>query len=146
MYILFRGYSIVRNPLQLMKSAFIMYYRFKEPIEDLFNSMLSNIQNELLNNIKEYDSILSLLESTIIQTIEKVNSIKTNLFKLKKSIFMPTYLITNKMVLLRKDYFDTIKELYKEIKSSTLYKYIISKRKEYDLILDEVILIIINNK
>jgi len=146
MYILFRGYSIVRNPLQLMKSAFIMYYRFKEPIEDLFNSMLSNIQNELLNNIKEYDSILSLLESTIIQTIEKVNSIKTNLFKLKKSIFMPTYLITNKMVLLRKDYFDTIKELYKEIKSSTLYKYIISKRKEYDLILDEVSLIIINNK
>jgi len=132
-----RGYSIVKNPLQLMKNAFIVYYRFKEPIEDLFNCMISNMQDELINNIKEYNNILSFLESTIIQTIEKVNSIKTDLIKLKQSIFMPTYLITNKMVLLRKDYIDTIKELYKEIKSLTLYKYIISKKKEYDLIFDE---------
>jgi len=130
----------VRNPLQLMKNALISYYYYKNPIEDLFNDIISNLQDEIIEHSDKIDNVFTLLKSTIIQTINEVNSIQCKLTKLSRSIFMPTYLADNNSHPhpLRKDFVETIKELYKEIKSSQLYKHIIDIQEELNITINKV--------
>jgi len=118
-----------------MKNALILYYYYKDPIEDLFNGIISNLQDELIENIENIDKIFTLLKSTIIQTVNQVDSLKPKLTKLTRSIFMPTYLAekTSNPHPLRKDFIENINELYKEIKSSKIYEHAISMKDDLNL-------------
>jgi len=123
-----------------MKNAFILYYYYKDPIEDLFNEIISNLQDELINNIDKIDTVFALIKSTLIQTVSQVESIKSKLTKLTRSIFMPTYLAekTSNPHPLRKDFVESINELYKEIKSSKIYNYAINMKDELNFDFDIV--------
>ncbi|ORX87683.1 hypothetical protein BCR32DRAFT_136920 [Anaeromyces robustus] len=120
-----------------MKNALILYYNFKESLENLFNYIILNLQDNLINNENEINNVFSLLRPTLIEIMNKINSIKSKLTNLERSIFIATYLADNSTNPLRKDYLDTINEFYKEIKSTILYKNIVNIKNEISIDFDD---------